>query len=636
MQTQAEITPGAPRPHELSEIRLLAEAGFLADARWEAAQRGDGEPDRLSLRAQLAHRAGEISEALTCWRELHQQNPHAETAVLRLAALREEEGRSIPGRPTHPDLPYVRKALRHVVEGQLERALATCVEGNKMALAAGDGEQRKLLTLLEALVHELGGRLDAAVATLERMGREPAFAHDLDRLALLARICERAGDRAGLISAERVLHFLASSGKLSAYDRLIQVRQMLGDGAGVEQAQAAYEVAFVRRMQWLQPKERLAALPGRYVPRARLAHRELPPIEEAEDSIERGILLWVQGRLDEAERHLVAGPLPWRAALALDAGRVEETLALATAAIEARGVLDAPLAWLLADALAAHERAFPKRAPPEGGAAALSLARSALRRGLASGPVDTDLLERLIVIEGARGDDEEVERLRERLRLVREHPWPPPGVVRAAAVYGMPGKVKGLVHDIVARRRPAARGEGGRLIDAELHGNFAPGTKQLVRRTFAAVREWLLVCRPELRDTVESFTYGLHVTKEDEPSGGPSIGLPVGIAFASAMSGRSVPQEFVFTGALSYDGIGKIAILPVGEIGPKLKGVLHCGARWLVLPSSQRDEALLGAFVPPAIAERSIHLVASFAEAWELVENPHSAIRPPGPARERS
>lgn len=91
------------------------------------------------------------------------------------------------------------------------------------------------------------------------------------------------------------------------------------------------------------------------------------------------------------------------------------------------------------------------------------------------------------------------------------------------------------------------------------------------------------------------------------------------MAFASAMLDLPIPRHVVFTGALSYDAFGRIAVLPVGDVGLKLKGALHAGAQLLVLPEAQRREALSGQQVPRRIAERSTVFVSTLDDALDLV-----------------
>ncbi|HEY0840485.1 MAG TPA: S16 family serine protease, partial [Vulgatibacter sp.] len=209
--------------------------------------------------------------------------------------------------------------------------------------------------------------------------------------------------------------------------------------------------------------------------------------------------------------------------------------------------------------------------------------------------------------------------LRERAAALAENPWPPPGVVRAAAILAFGGKPKGLVHDLIARRIPAEGAGGGKLAETEIHGELGDGVREHIRRTFAAVRESLAARYPERTEEFDRFDYGIHITKEDEPSGGPSLGLPMAVAFASALLQVRVPSDHVFTGALSYDGAGKLTVRQVGELGLKLKATLHAGARMLVLPAMQLEEATAGVEVPRSIAVRSAMPVSSLDDVLARV-----------------
>jgi len=592
----------------LDEIRLLAETGFLTQARLRVRERSNhdhDDPELLGLKAQLDHRAGAISDAVDGWRRLHELSPHSHTALWRIASLRHEAATE-----QGTDLPLVRRAVKAATERQHARAIAMCAEGEALALAAHDVEQAKLLFLLEAMIHEMEGRLAHATRALERLGADGRFAHDVDRLALLARIEERKGDGGSLRAAERVLSFLASSGKLSAYPRLTSVLRAMGDEEGASRIERSFEEAFRRRMQWLTPEERLAAAARCFVPAGRLGSLELPPPEEAPDRLQRGIGLLARGNVEAALASLPGDAHAWRACALLEAGEAEAALEAAIVAVLDDGVPNEPLARLLAACIRAcagptrHER---RNVPEE----ALRLSLDALRCTASAGPPGPGALRCLAVLEEHAGRGEVASHLRERAAALHERPWPPPGVVRAAAVFALNGKLKGLVHDVIARRIPAEASRGGQLLDREIHGELGEGVREQIRRTFAAVRETLCARYPERIPEFDSWCYGLHLTKEDEPSGGPSLGLPVAVAFASCLLQIRAPSDHVFTGAISYDGAGKLTVRQVGELGLKLKGTLHAGARALVLPAQQVEEATAGVEVPRSIALRAVVPVTS-------------------------
>src|SRR5262249_27356779 len=117
----------------------------------------------------------------------------------------------------------------------------------------------------------------------------------------------------------------------------------------------------------------------------------------------------------------------------------------------------------------------------------------------------------------------------------------PVGRVLAVAVYRFVGKPKGVVHEIWVARRPADQGRGGFL--EEILGNLTPEMTQAVRNTFLSVREYAQAKWPQKTKDILDYNYTYKVTKEDEPSGGLSAGLPSALAFLSVFLDRPVSQR---------------------------------------------------------------------------------------------
>lgn len=501
------------------------------------------------------------------------------------------------------------------------RLLAECgfredAKALALALRARWPREPELLGLLGNLAHREGAISEAMRhwdALYEALGFPPAHS-GLDRLSLLAAANDCAPTAEGWMSAARTWDYLAQSGKLSAYERLARSRRRLGNAEGAREAEAAYEEAFRRRMHWLSPAERMGALVARPLPVQRLRLLVLPPLEELGDRTSQGIALLAKARL-RAARRLLGTDEGWSSVALVAAGEGEEAARRLAARLFAGGELDGPLAFLLANALALAPQAKVERP-------ALELARASLDRLCARPAPDPEALFFLGLLSTRMGHQEDAHAIFRRIRAERRRIWPPAGVVRAAAICSLRGRQRGLVHDVIVRRIRARPGEGGRLVETEIHGEFAPGARAQLRRTFASVREWLLGRHPERREAIDAWAYGIHVTKEDQPSGGPSIGLPVAMAFASSMLGVPIPSRIVFSGALSYDALAKLAVLPVGDAGLKLKGALHAGARLLVLPRTQQEEVFSGEQVPRRIAERTTAFVESLDEAWSLLPPP--------------
>jgi len=472
----------------------------------------------------------------------------------------------------------------------------------------------EVLGLLGALAHRTGAISEALAlwnVLYEAVGATASAPAGLDQLGLLAATGDFASTAEGWAQAARAWDLLVRSGRLSAYERLAANRRRLGNEEGARRAEQLYEEAFRRRMHWLSPEERMQALLDRPIPLSRLRRLELPPIEGLAEAKARGIALLARGHFVSARRALAGMDDAWLAQAELGCGEAEVALRRAARHLLREGPR-APTALIFAAAAASAPHA-PIATD------AVELACAALRPMVERARPDEEALHLLALLLSRTGKREAAAQAFARLSALRREPWPPPGVARAVAICAVRGRQRGLVHDVIARRLVAAPAERGRLLDSEVHGEFAPGARAQLRRTFAAVREWLSSRFPERRKSLEAWAYGVHVTKEDQPSGGPSIGLPAAMAFASAMLDLPIPRHVVFTGALSYDAFGRIAVLPVGDVGLKLKGALHAGAQLLVLPEAQRREALSGQQVPRRIAERSTVFVSTLDDALDLV-----------------
>ena len=64
---------------------------------------------------------------------------------------------------------------------------------------------------------------------------------------------------------------------------------------------------------------------------------------------------------------------------------------------------------------------------------------------------------------------------------------------------------------------------------------------QAVKNTFVSVREYAWAKLPHMTSELLDYNYTYKVTKEDEPSGGLSAGVPTALAFLSVVLNRPVP-----------------------------------------------------------------------------------------------
>ena len=103
----------------------------------------------------------------------------------------------------------------------------------------------------------------------------------------------------------------------------------------------------------------------------------------------------------------------------------------------------------------------------------------------------------------------------------------------------------------------------------------------------------------------------VHVPSGALPKDGPSAGLAVVVALASALSQQKVRHDLTLTGEITLQG----RVLPVGSIKPKVLGAHRAGVRTFVMPQGNRqDLAEL-----PAHVRRDIEFVevASVEEALD-------------------
>jgi hypothetical protein len=218
-----------------------------------------------------------------------------------------------------------------------------------------------------------------------------------------------------------------------------------------------------------------------------------------------------------------------------------------------------------------------------------------------------------------RGRDEEAVRLEERakaLEIAQERMRSTVGRSLADAVYHFVGRSKGLIHEVWATRKPAAPGRGGFL--EEILGNLTPELTQAVRNTFLSVREYALAKWPHRTSDILDYNYTYKATKEDEPSGGLSAGLPTAIAFLSVFLNRPIPQDIASSGILIADAHDVDVLRPVGEVAYKVRGAYNRNLRRVILPEGNRAELADSPLVPAAICEEIVAYAANLDQAVVL------------------
>jgi ATP-dependent Lon protease len=109
------------------------------------------------------------------------------------------------------------------------------------------------------------------------------------------------------------------------------------------------------------------------------------------------------------------------------------------------------------------------------------------------------------------------------------------------------------------------------------------------------------------------------VTKEDEPSGGLSVGLPTALAFLSVFLNRPVPQDLASSGMLITDAHDVLVVRPVGEAEEKVRGAYNRNLRRMLLPEGNRADLAHGMQVPQPIWEELVSFVPDLDSAVKLV-----------------
>ncbi|HXU46475.1 MAG TPA: S16 family serine protease, partial [Thermoanaerobaculia bacterium] len=191
------------------------------------------------------------------------------------------------------------------------------------------------------------------------------------------------------------------------------------------------------------------------------------------------------------------------------------------------------------------------------------------------------------------------------------------GRVLSAAVYRFAGEGKGLIHEVWADRRSTSPGAGGRL--EEILGNLTPEMTVAVRNIFVSVREYARAKLPEQTSSLLDYNYGYKVTKEDEPSGGLSAGLPTALAFLSVFLDRPVPQDLAASGALVADAHDVLVVRPVGEVELKVRGAYNRDLRALLLPAANRRDLEDSRYVPREVCAELVRFVSNLDQAATCV-----------------
>jgi ATP-dependent Lon protease len=138
---------------------------------------------------------------------------------------------------------------------------------------------------------------------------------------------------------------------------------------------------------------------------------------------------------------------------------------------------------------------------------------------------------------------------------------------------------------------------------------------EVMRESARAALTCVMSMAPKLdipNELLGALEVHVHVPAGAIPKDGPSAGVTIATALASALSRRPVRKEVAMTGEITLRG----RVLPIGGVKEKLLGAERAGITEVVLPEANgRDLDDL----PPEVRERiHVHLVKSVSEAIDV------------------
>jgi tetratricopeptide (TPR) repeat protein len=647
-----KANPTTSVEERLLTARVFAELGLFHRAEELTREALRSEPNSLSalnLLAKICHIEGRLTETIHLWHRIQMLAPNKEGALVQLGIfnrLAQDEdwvrmsfiqvGEGFTKK--HPAQMEFESTFAKFKDRDFRGALLAC-ESIANTYQGKVPELYKLAVLQKAWFQERMDDPQDARATLEKLGRERGFETDLDRLAFLARVCERIGTPASKDQALHIYeHLNVHYGKLSALPRLAALYAAKGDQERAAMYARQYMRRFSRRMHKPEPREYIHALAAHYVPLSWLSPMLVNGEEHAAVVREIRVIPSLAGR------HRARALLAY---LGGDKARAERLLRRVTRSRYTTARDFAYYADLLAER-GEHERAHPLyvealRRDRGGNALLWGQVLTGLQAGLDEAPVRAILTDDVaeiahgsVLAEARRRRADplawkelaHLERLLGREQDARQHEakavalenakvGEEAGRVLVAAVYSLNLKPKGLVHEMLAWRRPSAKRAGGVLTEGLVFGNIAPDLQHLSRSVIASVKDYARANWPHLTQDVDDYEYGLKVAKDDEPSSGNSAGLPLAMAFLSVMLGRPLPTTLAMSGAITCDSRRHITVRRVGDSLVKVKGAFHRNLGTILLPEENREDIERGDHVPPQVARSLVRYVKSLDEAVE-------------------
>ena len=177
--------------------------------------------------------------------------------------------------------------------------------------------------------------------------------------------------------------------------------------------------------------------------------------------------------------------------------------------------------------------------------------------------------------------------------------------------------------DIVTIEVSLLKGHEGRV---QLTGQLGDVMKESAQTAFSFIRSRALELGID-EEFYRKLDVHVHVPAGGVPKDGPSAGITLATAIASALTRRAVRKEFAMTGEITLRG----RVLPVGGIKEKILAAHRAGIRDVILPSENDKD--LEELPENVRADIHFHLVDHTDEVLKLALLPASEAATPAEAR---
>ncbi|HKQ61931.1 MAG TPA: S16 family serine protease [Candidatus Polarisedimenticolaceae bacterium] len=626
----------------LQNARVLVALGELSEAESEIGELLEQEPEQLealSFLAKIKHIRGELSLTVACMAQVEAKRasllPAARQHLESMLRLAQDPARGAGEFVAVGQFQLVKKPTAYLA---LEEAfqLYTSRRPNEARsvcrqVAAryrdNDPEVYKLAVLAEAWICEMIGDLEAACEILQRLGEERGFETDLDRVLALVDLFERIGTAERLEAAANIYRYLERTIEpRRVLGRLALLHRRMGHHDEAARCEEQHLVAYRRSMHRPSFEDLLGAACRQYLPIEELRRIPSEPVEVPAErpARERAVASALCGELEHSrslfDEHDALDLKYLGDIEAIEAGE------LSGAAIDCYGralradSVDLHVVGRLLDELEARPNdAISElfRSEPIG-----SRSLDLLEAAVHARPRDARLWRWLATLfatqPGAEDRTREFAERAEALEQAAKDAARVSGSSLAAAVYRFLGKAQGLIHEVWATRQMAETGHGGALQRDDVLGSLTDEMRNSVRNTFFAVRQYAQSKFPYSTRDILDYQYFYKVTKDDEPSGGVSAGLPTALAFLSVFLQRPVPSDLASTGTVVADAHDVLMLRPVGDIEVKVDAAYHRNLRTIIVPAANQPQLEQCSLVPRAVIREIVSYAASLDDAVKL------------------